>query len=441
MTLTPGTSCDDNRCCRVIIFGNAYGQPKVLQVGKVGKRRRAGNSILLILCLAACDSGGGSSSSSEFSEAVFSGTGSEENSEGIRTGECSLILSSSNGSLSGTFFKGTDVLEFTGTISGSTISSASLIFDEGSLPGSGSISGSEGSRKITLSFSASGYAVDAVLEEQTTGVKKLKTAVSSASSGASRAVASSVEEFVIGSADIFAFSYSGGHFQTPSYDSDSGNMYENDVDAVQIIDSMSFTSDDPTVASFNPLNLPDTIDILYFDNEWHGVKIDGTWYADIDDRYPNVSNASNWANLDGLNDGKSDGDTFVEFDIVFIKNSLLSQTTLYKATGFSDSLEGGSYSDYTKLTSVVIISGQAGTEALALQVADEVRHVETTGGYMLLIPMASIDINEIDNIVLSVDMDNLVEGSPVSTGGTPAYDVQYSLDGDSAPVSYTLTTN
>ena len=63
-------------------------------------------------------------------------------------------------------------------------------------------------------------------------------------------------------------------------------------------------------------------------------------------------------------------------------------------------------------------------------------------GYVLLVPMTSINTGSIDNIILNVNLDNLIKEITDNTSDADFdYNVEYSLDSDGSPVSYSLTTD
>ena len=110
-----------------------------------------------------------------------------------------------------------------------------------------------------------------------------------------------VEEFCIGSADIFAFSYnfSGNHWNTPAYSNDSTDTYENDEKAVLLANGLKFSRSKDYVSDLDDKNIPDSVDVLYFDNVLHSVKVEGQWYGDHDRELSDVFYRYNFYDKDG----------------------------------------------------------------------------------------------------------------------------------------------
>ena len=423
------------------------------------------SSLILILSITACDTG---SSSSSDSNSIPKGSRTVL---GAFTGSADLMLLDSNGDVMdgdpendvteevtfvpatyedgtfmGTLF--TDRFEevfVSGKIDGNniTLTSANLFktdFDCSSA--NNTLSGSDGSREISLDLSVtnaegtmSASVSFTLTEDPSLEVKELLTDIEYTESG--RAVTSTtVDEFVIGSAEISAYSYSGGTFTTP-VDNPDGDLVSTNA--------LIFSADDTSTVTVNPsVSIPDQIDMVHFFCEWNAAKVGGEWFGNIADRYPTVSNAKNWADIDANSDMGASED-YTVFAVSFISDQVLSEKALFKIVhGSPDVITAvGTYSAettslFTELQSIVPMSSGY------LDPTDDENDGKVSGnvGYVLLVPMTSINTGSIDNIILNVNLDNLIKEITDNTSDADFdYNVEYSLDSDGSPVSYSLTTD
>ena len=316
--------------------------------------------VVLVATLTGCAAAGagGSSNSSDTSDPpqmqmvepsdVYTGSIDETPNDGMQDddGGASVLLKVEGDEIQGTLFVGSDDFELTGTLS--ALEAAPIDGSvTGTLSGSGSLDGST----LTIHLSGTITEVDSgethaedfrvtatLLPDKSTSFQTWVSSANTQGFGPQASMTNpSVEEFVIGSADLLAFSYDevDEHWNTTAFDNYQNgttsyyDMYENDM--VQSVESLKFTPSDPTIAGLNPLQLPDTADIVYFDNEWHATKIDGSWYGDVGGRYPDVSNGFSWIDLDE-NDEATREEVYQEFDVVFVNRSIINEVVLVRRT-------------------------------------------------------------------------------------------------------------
>jgi len=225
-----------------------------------------------------------------------------------------------------------------------------------------------------------------------------------------RAITGSVQELNIGSADIFAFDYdeANARWDSPAGVSGSGNTHDNDAKAILITDGLSFTpegNDLTDLVSMN--NMPNTVDIIYFDNSWHNVTVDGIQYGD------HTRNGSYLPRTNRLPDGSQ----FTQFDIVFVSDAIVSENCLVRRSGPFE----------------MVTSGVANASEILAQVEKIHAEVRAVEQYALLIPMSSFAFDPVSvAIEISVDLATLVDEVTSS-------DVMYSLDADGSPITYSIS--
>ena len=194
-----------------------------------------------------------------------------------------------------------------------------------------------------------------------------------------------VEEFSIGSADIFAFSYdfSNNHWNTPAYSIGTTNTYSNDEKAILLIDDLRFTKNKVHSVSINDNNLPDDIDIIYFDNVTHSIKVGGVWYGDNND----VTSTGNIReNHYLLSAGGST--SFVFFDVVFINKNILSEKVFYDG-------------DDTSVT--------AGELEVINKVFNQVRSRDMSFAPIIFIPFDGIHNIDNGSIQIIINTENMID--------------------------------
>jgi hypothetical protein len=227
---------------------------------------------------------------------------------------------------------------------------------------------------------------------------------------AARAIAGSVTELNIGSADIFAFSYdeTNGRWDSPAGISGTGNTYENDPRAVLITNGLSFTPGGSDLTDSLAIeNMPDLVEVIYINNVWHNVTVDGSQYGDHN---------RNDAYLERTN-RLSTGEAFTGFDIVFVSDAIISQNFLVRNNGGLEIVSSG-------------IADEAEVLAAVQKIDDEVRRI---GEYALFIPMTAFAFHPaLVSVEITVDLTTLIED-------VTATDVIYSLDEDGSPISYSIS--
>jgi len=228
-------------------------------------------------------------------------------------------------------------------------------------------------------------------------------------SGSSEGV---ISDLTIGSADIFSFSYdyTSNQWDSPAADSGSGNTYENDSDAILIIDALSFSETNNNLEDYLQVaNMPSRVDIIYFDNQWHNVTVDGVQYGD-NDRNGVYSSRNNRLET---------GETFQAFDIVFVNRNIISQSCLVSIDNDLEIVTEGVTNQSDILTAVEMIHNQ-------------VRHIEE---YALFIPMDAFDFTPDETgIKIGIRTNNLIH----SISDTA---VVYELDSNNSPVTYVISVD
>jgi hypothetical protein len=230
---------------------------------------------------------------------------------------------------------------------------------------------------------------------------------------------SSVDSFMIGSADIFAFSYdfTNDRWDTPlvngiPYENsiEPGTTYDNDPKALFIDNEVEFFPEGNDISdNIDQSNIPSTIDILYLDNRWHNVTIDDVEYGDW----------SFTGNAIDVDNKLPDGTVFGSFDIVYINRNIFPVNCLFYRSG----------SDLGTLS--IVTSEYAGNQEYldtACKVFEQVREIES---YALFIPIDPVDYVEGEtNIEITLRLDNLVyeyqgDGS-----------MYYQIDENGSPLTY-----
>ncbi len=218
-----------------------------------------------------------------------------------------------------------------------------------------------------------------------------------------------VEEFNISSADIFAFSYDFGSSKWKTSASSTGNTQDNDNKALLLVDDLRFSKNKVQINDLDDNNIPGTIDVLYFDNVGHSIKVGGIWYGDLN---CNISNINVCTNI--YVDSANNELTFHFFDVVFINRNILNRKILFDSMNNTYTAEdGNSVSDMEK--------------AVITRVSEQVRRVEEKAIFLPFDPINNIKDGTIKVSVKMADMVDRIEGSKIywkNTNGMPLdYDI------------------
>lgn len=231
-----------------------------------------------------------------------------------------------------------------------------------------------------------------------------------------------VEALSIGSADAFAFSYDfeSGHWVTPAQS--SGNLEDNNGSAVLMTSALLFRRGYTENGSYNRGNLPGTIDIFFFDNLMHMLKIGDYWYADSDRGIEDQ--AIRWCDHFYL-DADGVEHRFDGFDVVFVNEALLDRKLFIHGP-------------------LTFPEGQIDltTSELALveSIDQQVRALDTLDA-KVLIPMRPIAINEGGTVEVSVSLDDIisrVEFDALVNGADNPGKVIWDLGESGAPLDYEI---
>lgn len=214
-------------------------------------------------------------------------------------------------------------------------------------------------------------------------------------------------ELIIGSADIFMYDFDevNDRWDSECGRNDSVDTYDNDEEAVLLVDALKF---DPSeeIKDLDSDNLPDTVDIIYFDNRWHTVKIDDQYYGDHDREIDHAFFNDRQPQMDGI--------SFEAVDVVFINRDIFP-LSLTVVTNNDDSL-----------TYSVDLSDDQ--KDVLDKIFEQVRWVEEVA---IIIPFKGIDFPKTKLITVTVDLDSLIESMTDTT-------IEYSADKNSSPVSYSI---